>query len=110
MEQSTSRAGVLPRDNRDFSVPGTWKGWHISIIQDAPPQVRSNSCIPVYPAFDPLLSVLSRRFCLLCLALYPLPSFSLMRNTFNKLAIAMVIGTAVTLVRAETHIITAYNL
>ena len=33
-----------------------------------------------------------------------------MRNTFNKLAIAMVIGTAVTLVRAETHIITAYNL
>jgi hypothetical protein len=35
-----------------------------------------------------------------------------MRNTFNKLAIAMVIGTAVTLVRAdpETHTVTAYNL
>ena len=64
---------------------------------------------PVHPAFDPLLFLFTRHFCSHCLALYPLPSFFLTRNTINMLAIAMLISAAVTLVQAEFHFIFGIN-
>jgi hypothetical protein len=64
---------------------------------------------PVHPAFDPLLFLFIRRFWSLCLTLYPLPSFFLMRNTINMLVIAMLISVAVTLVQAEYHFVFGIN-
>jgi hypothetical protein len=80
-----------------FSVPWTRKGWCPTIVHAykaaRTSKERSNSCIlvlllfpRVHPVFDPLLFLSTLHLLALCLALCPLLSFFLIRNTFIMLA------------------------
>jgi hypothetical protein len=82
------------------------------IRPDAPPNqlqstVLDSSAFPrgqVYLAFDTHLFLFPAAF-------PPLPSFFLMNNTFNMIAIAMLISVVVALVGAEeSHTVTLNNL